>query len=367
MAAKDYYAVLGVAEDASEDAIKKAFRKLAKKYHPDVNPNNKPAESKFKDISEAYDVLGDKTKRAKYDQLRKAGPFGYSGFDPSAGYGRTYQQDTPPSDFSQFDFGNLGDIFGSIFGNRGYGRNEPGESASPGEDINTELEISFDEAVKGGSAVISIPHTESCSICHGSGSKPGSPQQTCPSCHGRGSIQFGQGGFSINRPCPKCAGRGHIITQPCRNCNGSGEADVIQKLRIKIPPGVDNGTRIRIKGKGESGPGGKYAGDLYITFRVRDHELFERKGNDVHIEISVSVFQAMSGAEIEVPTLTGKAKLKIPAGTQPGTTMRLKGLGITKKSGLEKGDQFVKIKVNIPKNLTESQKRMLQELENSIS
>ena len=370
MASKDYYAILGVEKNATEAQIKQAFRKLAKRYHPDVNKGEKSSENKFKEINEANDILSDKKKRDEYDQIREAEAHGFAGF----GGGRSARGRNQPGgqgfeyeDYGQQGFGDLSSIFDSMFGGRGFGNDPSGFEQGRGEDLNFEVEIPFEHAVHGGATILSIPKMDICSTCHGAGAEPGTKTQICPQCHGSGSIQTGLGGFAINRPCPRCGGQGQIIITPCRECNGSGKVNKIRKLRIKIPKGVDDGTKIRIRGEGQPGRNNSPPGDLFVTFRIHNHEIFERKGEDIYIEVPINAVQAMMGTEIEVPTLDGKVKMKVPPGTQPGTLLRLKGRGVTKKQGLEKGDQFVRIKVTVPRNLTPTQQKALQDLAKSLN
>ncbi|MCX7918103.1 MAG: molecular chaperone DnaJ [bacterium] len=368
MAAKDYYAILGVDKNATEAQIKSAFRRLAKKYHPDANPNNKSAEEKFKEINEAYEVLSDKQKRAQYDQLREAQSRGFSGF--GFGYGPEYAGYTAGAgqsgaNFSfSFDdfgrFGGLGDIFSQIFDRGEFSRYQQ-YAPQKGQDIETELEIPFLQAISGGTTVIQIPRSDTCSTCSGTGLQPSSRTQNCPHCHGRGTVQFAHGGFAVSRPCPYCNGRGKIGGNVCYDCQGRGESTRTRKLRITIPPGVDNGTRIRIRGEGGPGISGGPRGDLYVTFRVQGHDTFERKGNDIYTTVKISLAQALLGGEIEVPTVDGRVKMKIPAGTQPGTLMRLKGKGVSGLKGSKRGDQFVKINVEIPRHLTPKQRKLIEE------
>ncbi len=363
MASKDYYAILGVEKYATEAQIKTAFRKLAKRYHPDLHPGDKSAENKFKEGNEAYEVLSDKQKKAQYDQIREAEAHGFSGFGGQSpqGGGRGFSAE----DLNQY--GDLGDIFSSMFGGGGFGRGSSGFGAAQGEDLNYEVEIPFEQAVHNGATILSIPKKVVCSTCRGTGSQPGTRVQTCSQCQGRGVIQMGQGGFAISRPCPRCGGRGQIVVTPCSECQGSGEVNKIRKLRVKIPIGVDNGTTIRIAGEGQPGPNNAPPGDLYVTFRIQNHEIFERKGKDIYMEVPINVFQAMLGTEIEVQTLNGKVKMKVPAGTQPGTLLRLKGQGVTLRQSLEKGDQFVRIKVTIPRNLTPAQRKFIEETASSLN
>ena len=362
MAGKDYYSLLGVTPEASESEIKKAFRKLAKKYHPDANPGNKDAENKFKDINEAYEVLSNPEKKTQYDTLRRGG------FDPSQmGNMGGWRPDMGSNgDFNQYGFGNLGDIFSSIFGNRGFQNEEDLFADHSNLDLQTEVELTFDQAIHGGHTIIRIPKTMECSTCHGTGAAPGSDAPLCGRCHGTGSIQFGQGGFALSRPCPECQGRGRKVVHPCPTCQGTGEVQSIRQLRVKIPVGVDNGTRIKIRGEGKPGNNRQPAGDLYITFRVKNDSPYTRKGNDLYMDVQVNALDAILGTTLEVPTLTGKAKLKVPPGTQPDVQLRLKGQGVPSPKGYDKGDLFVRIKVVIPKDLTEDQIKLARKLADTL-
>jgi molecular chaperone DnaJ len=364
MPAKDYYALLGVDKTATEAQIKTAFRKLAKKYHPDTNPNNKASEEKFKEINEAYEVLSDEQKRAQYDQLVDAQSRGYGGFSPEHGsYSPGGSQPSGTGGFSYDDLGGLGglgDIFSQIFDRGEFSRHQQ-YAPQKGQDLETEVEIPFLNAISGGSTILQIPRTEPCSTCSGSGAQPGSKTQTCPQCQGRGTVQFSQGGFAVSRPCPYCGGRGQVGGSICSTCQGNGEVTHTRKLRIKIPAGVDNGTRIRIYGEGGLGISGGQRGDLFVTFRVQDHDIFERKGNDIYTDVKISLVQALLGGEIEVPTIDGRVNMKIPAGTQPGTLLRLKGKGVSSIKSSKKGDQFVKIDIEIPRQLTPEQRKLIEE------
>jgi molecular chaperone DnaJ len=366
MPAKDYYVLLGVDKTATEAQIKTAFRKLAKKYHPDANPNNKSAEEKFKEINEAYEVLSDKQKRAQYDQLVDAQSRGFGGFRPEYGNyspGSSQTSGVGGGEFSYEDlggFGGLGDIFSQIFDRGEFSRHQQ-YSPQKGPDLETEVEVPFLDAISGGNTLLQIPRTEPCSTCNGSGVQPGSKTQSCPQCQGRGTIQFSQGGFAVSRPCPNCGGRGQVGGSICSTCQGNGEVTRTRKLRIKIPAGVDNGTRIRIYGEGGLGISGGPRGDLFVTFRVQGHDAFERKENDIYTNIKISLVQALLGGEIEVPTVDGRVNMKIPAGTQPGTLLRLKGKGVSSIKNSKKGDQFVKIDIEIPRRLTAEQQKLIEE------
>lgn len=347
MAKKDYYEILGVNKDASETEIKKAYRKLARQYHPDVNPGDKEAENKFKEATEAYEVLSDEGKRSQYDQ------FGHGAFE-NGGFGGAQ------------DFGGFSDIFDMFFGGAGgYGQDNR-KRPRKGADLRFDLTIDFTEAAFGTEKTIEIPKWETCNECEGSGSEKGTHPETCPKCKGSGQFvstqrtAFGQ--FQTVRTCPDCNGEGTIIKNRCHKCKGKGKIRRIKKISVKIPAGVNNGSRLRMAGDGEQGELGGPPGDLYVLINVRPHEVFEREGDDIYLEYPVNFVQASLGDEILVPTLEGKVKLKIPEGTQSGTVFRLKGKGIANVQGYGKGDQHVQVKVIVPKSLTTEQKDLLQKL-----
>ncbi|MCR4435433.1 MAG: molecular chaperone DnaJ [Clostridiales bacterium] len=354
MAAKrDYYEVLGVDKSASDADIKKAYRKLAKQYHPDVNPGDKTAEAKFKEINEAYEVLGDPQKRARYDQ------FGHAGMD-SNGFGGF------EGGFGDFDLGGIGDIFETFFGGSGFGRSSKSRRGpQKGADLKYAMEISFEEAAFGIEKEITINRAEDCTTCGGTGAKPGTSPSTCKHCNGTGQIQYKQntpfGQFINVKTCDVCRGEGKIITQPCQTCNGKGKVRKNIKMKIDVPAGIDDGQTISIRGEGESGFKGGPAGDLFISIRVRPHVLFQRQGNDVICEIPITFVQAALGAEMEVPTLDGKVKYTIPEGTQTGSVFRLKGKGIPFIRGNGRGDQYVKVNVEVPRKLNDRQKEILRQ------
>ncbi|UCZ54487.1 molecular chaperone DnaJ [Bacillus shivajii] len=344
MSKRDYYDVLGVEKGASEAEIKKAYRKLARKYHPDVN-KEADAEQKFKEVKDAYDTLSDSQKRAHYDQ------FGHT--DPNQGFGGG----------GDGDFGGFGDIFDMFFG--GGGRRDP-NAPRQGADMQYTMMLEFKEAVFGKETDIEIPREETCETCHGSGAKPGTSPETCKHCGGAGQLNVEQNtpfGRVVNRRvCHQCDGTGQMVKDKCRTCAGQGKVKKRKKIHIKIPAGVDTGQQIRVAGQGEPGENGGPPGDLYVVFNVKPHEFFKRDGDDLHCEMPLTFTQAALGDEIEVPTLKGKVKLKIPAGTQTGTHFRLRGKGVPNVRGMGQGDQHIKVRVLTPKNLTDRQKELLREL-----
>ena len=354
---RDYYEVLGVSKSASDDEIKKAYRKLAKQYHPDLNPGDKTAEAKFKEVNEAYEVLSDKDKRAKYDQ------FGHAGVDPNFGAGAG----GPFGGFSGADFGDidLGDIFGSFFGGGFGGGSSSSRRNGPmkGDTLRAGVTISFEEAAFGCEKEIILNREESCDTCHGTGCEPGTTAEICPNCRGTGTVRIQRGGgaftFATTTTCPKCGGTGKIIHQPCKTCNGSGSVRKQRKITVKIPAGIDNGQAVSLRGQGGAGRNGGPAGDLIISVTVRPHAFFKRDGTSVYMEQPVSFLQATLGAELEIPTIDGKVKWTLPEGTQPGTTFRLRGKGIPSINGRGRGDQFVTVQVQVPRNLSREQKEAL--------
>jgi molecular chaperone DnaJ len=355
---KDFYKILGVPEGATVEQVKKAYRSLAKKYHPDANPNNKQAENKFKEINEAYEVLSDKEKRGKYEQMRKWGAGSFSGFDS----GRARPDMSSQNDlgdlssiFGDFGgrgegggFGSFADIFSSIFGeaggasrSQGFGR---GNRSMSGEDLYGEMEVPFETAAQGGQMAFHINVTDTCPVCHGDGAAPGSKPTACPECGGRGTINFTQGNFSVSRPCPRCLGRGIIIAQPCPRCRGTGSVPEPREISVKIPPGIQSGKTIRLKGLGSPGINSGSAGDLYLKMNIAPHHFFWRDGQDIHARVPISDALAASGTKIRVRTISGqKIELKIPPGTKSGAKFRLKGMGITANG--QRGDMIVEVDV----------------------
>ena len=351
---RDYYEILGIQKGAGDDEIKKAFRSLAKKYHPDVNPGNAEAEARFKEVNEAYEILSDADKKAKYDQ------FGHAGVDPSyggGGYGGGYG-----GGFGGMDF-DLGDLFGSIFGGGGSqsrNRNAP----RTGERIRATASVSFEEAAFGCEKEVNVSRVEHCDDCQGSGCKAGTTAEKCSNCNGTGSVTTQQrtpfGVMQSSADCPRCGGKGKIIHQPCDKCRGIGLVRRNKKLKVSIPSGIDDGQTISMRGQGNAGANGGGPGDLYITITVRPHEIFAREGTSVFFNMPVSFAQAALGAELEVPTLDGKVKYNIPEGTQTGTVFRLKGKGIPNLRGNGRGDQYVTVNVTVPTGLTSEQKELLR-------
>ena len=357
MSKRDYYEVLGVSKTATQDELKKAYRKLARKYHPDLNKDNEEAAEKFKECNEAYSVLSDDQKRAQYDQFGHAafengGMGGGGGFSGAGGFG---------------GFGGSGmeDIFDMFFGGQG-GRGGSRAKTGPqrGADLRFDLEITFEEAAFGLEKEINLYRDETCDHCHGEGAEPGSKVESCPECNGTGYVRFTQNtmfGQMVNeRPCSRCKGEGKIISEPCKECRGKGTVKRNKKLKVKIPAGVDNGSRLRVSGEGEAGAKGGPSGDLYVYLYVKPHKFFERDGTTVLCEVPINIVQATLGADIKVPTLDGQVTMKVPEGTQPGKVLRLKGKGIPSLRGGSRGDQLVRIKVVVPTKLSDKQKDALR-------
>lgn len=356
---KDFYEVLGVSKDASDDEIKKAYRKLAKKYHPDMNPGDKKAEAKFKEVGEAYEVLSDPQKRARYDQ------FGHAGVDPSYGAG--------PGGFGGgFEDIDLGDLFGSFFG--GFGgstRTRNPNGPIRGRDIGLTLSLSFEEAALGCKKDISVPHLETCETCSGSGAKKGTSPEVCPTCGGSGTVRATErtmlGTMQVQKTCPHCGGKGRIIKDVCPDCGGQGRVRKQRKLTVTVPAGINHGQTFTLRGQGDQGLNGGPAGDANITVSVRPDPVFERDGYDIWCDIPITFMQAALGDEITVPTLEGKVKYNVPEGTQPQTVFRLKGRGVPFINGRGKGDQFVRVAVEVPKSLNNKQKQALRDFEGTLS
>jgi molecular chaperone DnaJ len=369
VAARDFYQVLGVSDSASQDEIKKAYRRLAKQYHPDANPNNAAAAERFKEVSEAHSTLSDPAKRKQYDQMRRYGAFDGMPRRPSgarAGAGRGGGGGGgggPDFDAQGFDFGEmggLGDIFSSIFGR---GRREE-TRAGGAETLEAVIEVPFRVAMLGGQIPVTLPITDTCPTCKGSGGAPGATWSTCPECQGRGNISFGQGSFAVNRPCPQCRGRGQIPSQKCPTCNGAGEVRTERRVTITVPPATENGDRVLLRGQGQpSRPGGP-PGDLVITFQVQPDRFFRREGLDIHADVPINMAQAALGTRIRVRTLDGKkVLLRIPPGTQPGRKFRIKGQGLEKNG--RRGDQLVGVQVTVPETLNAEQQELMKRFADS--
>ena len=357
---RDYYEVLGIQKGASEDEIKKAYKKLARKYHPDMNPGDKEAEEKFKEVNEANEVLSDPEKKARYDQ------FGFAGVDPNYGAGAgggAYG--------GGFDFGDLGDIFGSFFGG-GFGGGQRRNPNAPqrGESIRASVSVSFTEAAFGCEKSVTLERSEQCPTCKGNGCAPGTTPEICPDCHGTGTVQTRRqtprGVFASNGPCRKCGGTGRLIHQPCPDCRGTGAVRKRKTIKVNIPAGIDHGQTISLRGQGNAGRNGGPAGDLLITVMVQPHELFRRDGVDVFCEAPITFAQAVLGAELEIPTIDGKVKYSIPEGTQTGTVFRLKGKGIPVLNGRGRGDQYVTVTIETPRNLNKEQKEALRRFSETL-
>ena len=352
MAKRDFYEVLGVPKNASDDEIKKAYRKLAMKWHPDRNQGDASAESKFKEVKEAYEMLSDAEKRGAYDQ------YGHAGVDPNMRGGAG-----GPGGFGDA----FGDIFGDIFGGgRRGGGGGGGRQVFRGNDLSYAMDITLEEAAAGKEYQIRIPSWDSCTPCDGTGAKPGTQAKTCTTCHGAGQVQMRQGFFSVQQTCPHCHGKGKIIADPCNTCHGQGQTKTNKTLEIKIPAGIDDGMRIRSTGNGEPGQNGGPPGDLFIEIRLRKHDIFERDGDDLHCQVPVNMTSAALGGEIDLPTLAGKATIEIPEGTQNGKTFRLRGKGIKGVRSSIAGDLYCHIVTETPVKLTEHQRKLLKELDESF-
>ena len=349
---RDYYEVLGLSKSATDDEIKKAYRKLAKENHPDLHPGDKDCEERFKEIGEAYEILSDPDKKARYDQ------YGHAAFDPNSGFG---------GGFGGFgDFGDLGDILGNIFGGFGFGGGSTRSRNAPqkGENLRVRLSIAFEEAVFGCPKEITVPRIEDCEDCSGTGCKPGTNPETCPDCGGAGEVRVQQrtpfGVMSSTTACRRCGGSGKLVKDPCPKCGGKGKVRKQRTISVNIPAGIDDGQTISLRGQGHAGANGGPNGDLLITVSVKAHPLFERDGSSILFEMPISFVQAALGAEVEVPTLDGKVKYTIPEGTQTGTTFRLRGKGVPYLNGSSRGDQYVTVNIETPKNLNKEQKELLR-------
>ena len=350
MSKRDYYEVLGVAQNADEKEIKKAYRRIAMKFHPDRNSDDPKADDKFKEATEAYEVLTNAEKRAAYDR------FGHAGVDGSAGGGG----------FSEGGFSDIfGDVFGDIFGGGGGGRSRGGPQR--GSDLRYTLDISLEDAVFGKTVEIKVPTLQSCDVCDGSGAKPGTSVKTCSTCGGAGQVRMQQGFFQVQQTCPSCRGQGKVVSDPCTSCRGQGRVERSKTLSVKVPPGVDTGDRIRLSGEGEAGPNGGPNGDLFVEMSVRKHAIFDRDGKDLHCDAPITFSDAALGGELEVPTLEGRVKLKIPEGTQTGKLFRLRGKGVKPVRGGSVGDLLCRVVVETPVQLTKKQKELLQQFQESLT
>jgi molecular chaperone DnaJ len=358
---RDYYEVLGVSKSASQDEIKRAYRKLAKKYHPDMNPGDAEAERMFKEANEAYEVLSDEQKKARYDQ------FGFAGVDPNYGAG---------AGGAGFDGFDMGDIFSTIFGGGGGFGGFGGQRRNPnapqqGNSLRADLVIDFMEAINGCEKQVEVKRLENCPECKGSGCADGTHPSTCPDCHGSGVVSVQQrtafGVMNTQSACPRCRGTGQIIDNPCKSCRGKGLVYKRKKITVKVPAGIDDGQRISIRGAGDTGKNGGPSGDLVVFISVRAHESFERDGADIYYRHTVSFAQAALGDELEIPTVSGKVKYKLPAGTQPGTQFRLRGQGAPRLRGGDRGDQWVTVQVQVPTNLNAAQKEALQAFDDALN
>ncbi|HYX75983.1 MAG TPA: molecular chaperone DnaJ [Gaiellaceae bacterium] len=351
-AVKDLYETLGVSKSASQEEIKKAYRKLARQHHPDANPGDAAAEERFKEVQSAYDVLSDAEKRKQYDRFGSAngrgptpgaGGFNFEGFDVS-------------------DLGDLGDIFGGLFGSRGGGRAQQ-ERGRRGNDLEVDVRLSFEDSLKGVETTIPVQLETSCRECGGSGAKPGTTPTLCPECHGRGVISESQGLFALSQPCPRCRGNGTVIEDPCPRCHGSGRERRTKRYTVKIPAGVKDGSKIKLRGKGEAGYGGAEAGDLYVVTRVEPSKVYTRRGDDLVVDVPVGYPDAALGAQVKVPTPDGEVTVKVKAGTEDGTLLRVKGKGAPKLKGSGRGDVLARVKLTVPKKLSKKQRELIEELQ----
>ncbi len=350
---KDYYQVLGVAKNATAAEIKKAYRKLAQQFHPDANPGNKQAEDRFKEISAAHDVLADEAKRKQYDEVRDMASSGYGAGGFPGGFpggGRVRYENV-----GGFGVGDLGDLFGGLFGG-GRARGRPAR----GTDLETEVAVPFEDSMKGTTVPVRISGPAPCETCHGSGAAPGTSPVICPRCDGAGQIAVNQGLFQMSQPCPRCHGSGRIVETPCPTCGGTGSQRRTRSLQVKVPAGVRDGARIRLAGRGEPGPAGGQAGDLFVRVHVRPHAFFGRQGHDLTVELPLTYAEAALGANVQVPTLDGPVTMKVPGGTPAGKTFRLKGKGAPKRGG--QGDLLVTVEVEVPKKLSKPEKELLKQL-----
>lgn len=357
---RDYYEILGVPRNATEKEIKQAYRRLARKYHPDLNPGDKEAEEKFKEINEAYWVLSDPERRRLYDQYGHAWRDIHAGRQAGAQWSEAYAG--APQDF-QFNFGDLFGNFGDVFefffgGGRTATRERVRTRAQRGQDIEHEIEISLEDAVYGATKMITVTFDDVCTACSGQGGIRG----VCPSCNGTGVADYNRGWFSIGAPCQRCRGSGSVVTSSCASCGGTGKQRITRSVEVRIPPGVADGSKLRLAGQGGSGVFGGQPGDLYLVVRIKPHPFFERRGDDLYIEVPITIAEAVLGGEIEVPTKDGPVKMRIPPGTSSGQVFRLRGMGVPHLKGGGSGDQYVRVKIVVPKNLTERQRKLFEEL-----
>jgi molecular chaperone DnaJ len=341
------YEVLGVAKNASDDDIKKAYRKLAREYHPDRNPGDNGAEDRFKEVQAAYDALSDPEKRRAYDAFGEAGARGFPGGAQDMGGAR----------FEEFDLGNLGDLLGGMFGG---GRRASSRQPMRGNDLEAHVRISFEDSLKGAQVRVPVEVETACSVCHGTGAEPGTSPITCPQCGGRGVVSDSQGLFAFSQPCPRCRGNGTIVEKPCRNCRGSGRERATKRYSVKIPAGARSGTKVRLKGKGEAGLSGGPSGDLFVVVDVEPSALFERRGSDLVLDVPVTYAEAALGGSVEIPTPDGPVSLKVPAGTESGKLLRVKGRGVPQLKGNGRGDLLARINVTVPKKLTKAEREALE-------
>jgi molecular chaperone DnaJ len=364
----DFYQTLGVPKNASPDDIKKAFRKLARQYHPDKNPGDKAAEDRFKEVNQAYETLSDQKKRKEYDELSRLGAFGPGGGGFRPGQGGPFQGFDPgmfrqgQGGAQQFEMGDLGDILSGLFGGAAGGGRGRRRGAERGADLQVDVTVSFDDSLNGAEVRVPVEKQVACETCHGSGAAPGTSPKTCPECKGRGVIAHNEGPFALSQPCPVCHGQGTIIETPCPTCHGTGVQDKARRLNVKIPAGVKDGTRIKIKGKGEAGQRGGQTGDLYVVVHVEQDEVFDRRGDDLEVEIPVSLAEAALGAGVRVPTPGGgHVSLKVPAGSQHGRTFRIRGKGAPRLKGGH-GDLRVRLRLDVPQKLDKDQKKLFEQL-----
>lgn len=371
MPEKDYYKILGVSPDASRDEIHKAYRELAKEYHPDRNEGSTAAQEKFKQISEAYRVLSNPEKRQKYDRLRQAHRQGGSGFDfeDLFGGGAGQQGGKRTAGGGGFDFGGmgggLGDLFSNIFGS-GQGAGTRYSSPQRGHDVHSRVTIPFEKAARGGKVSVRVPRQAECERCGGTGAAPGSDVDICPQCGGRGRLSTGAGGFSRSQPCPQCFGRGKIIQNPCAVCHGDGNVEAEGTVEVNVPPGIEDGKKLRLRGMGEPGTAGGEDGDLILEVKVQSHPTFRREGLDIYSRVKVDMTDAVLGTEVDAETMDGTVRLKVPPGTQPGQKLRLKDRGLKDPQG-RKGDHYVEVEVRVPRNITERQRELLEQFKRSAA